>query len=487
MMNVKRYDKVGPVIFQLATRLTIAVETIGLAVFFYLATFIRYIADDFCEIALIRQGPLLSVIYENYSGGAYRSTNRFAKLFFVDLSQLLGRYDAQLLPIVMILLWILSLIWIFHEVKKILGIQLPFYVNVFMSFTLVFFTILQAPNMFQIFFWRSSSLTHFAPVVFYLLMTGFILSQACSANGKSPAAWSCLFVFIASFVIGGAGETPTVLMFAVHALMMFYFWRHPGEERRSALILGMCGLLGMFVAVCGMFLAPSNFSHGETSLLILGQTVLNSLKYTYLFIWDTFQTLPLPSLVSFLLPALLFFCLYTQPGQQTLLPAQKRQLAVTLLLALLLGYMLIMVAFIPGTFGQTYPGPRIRFSARFVMTAALIIEGGLLGAWVAQFKPALSYRNLLFPTAAFVLLIVGFYPLRGGLWLWNHIESYRNWSAAWDARDRAIRQAIQNGTTDMETEPLEPIGDVGDIKLDTEAWMNRCTADYYGLESIRSR
>src|SRR5215213_7565698 len=190
-MQTPKYDlhKIGYAIFHSAVGLTLATETLGLGILFYLGTFTRYVADDFCEIALLRGGPVWSVIFEKYMGGSNRSANRFTKFLFVDLTELLGKHDVQLLPILMILLWLLGLFWIIREVKKRIDVQHSVMVDFFMASSIVLFSILQAPNLFQIYFWRSSSLTHFAPAVLYLVLSAFILRQIRSEKGNIPPLW----------------------------------------------------------------------------------------------------------------------------------------------------------------------------------------------------------------------------------------------------------------------------------------------------------
>lgn len=143
------FHTIGSVVLRAATGVTLATETLGLGILFYLATFTRYVADDFCEIALLRGGPVWSVIFEKYIGGSNRSANRFSKFFFVDLTELLGKHDVQLLPILMILLWLIGLIWIFREVRKMINLQQSAVVDFFMAVSVVFFSIVQAPNLFQ--------------------------------------------------------------------------------------------------------------------------------------------------------------------------------------------------------------------------------------------------------------------------------------------------------------------------------------------------
>jgi len=287
-------------------------------------------------------------------------------------------------------------------------------------------------------------------------------------------------------VIGGAGETPTFFMVVIHAILLFYFWRRQSLERRPGLILTAAAFAGTFLALCALFFAPANFAHGKTSLIALPIAVLESLKFSFQFMWDTLLILPIPTLVSIILPGLLFFCLSINPGEQPLLPTQKRQVAVTLILLPLLSYVLIAVSFTPSAYAQSYPIERARFIGRFIMTAALMFEGALLGVWFAQVKPFLSYRRLIFPIAGFFLLLVAFYPLRSALWLWNNVGSYREWSAVWDERDVMIKSKVQAGEQDLVVPWFPNTYGIKDIDGSTKHWVNRCISDYYGINSIRS-
>ncbi len=487
-MEKKKYDlhKIGSAVFRAAGAVTVATEALGLGAFFYLATFTRYMADDFCEIVTLRRGSALSVAYQIYMFGNYRSSNRFSKLLLVSWSALLGRHDVQLLPIVMIILWLLGLTWIIYEVRKMIDLQQPVVVDLFIAISLVFFSILQAPNLLQTFFWRSSSIVHFLPLVLFSLLTGFILFQIRSARGNSPALWVSVAVFLVAFVVGGSGETPTILMVAVYALLLLFFWQRQGLERRPGLILFGSAFVGTFLALCALFLAPSNISRGKTSLLVLPLAIAKSLKFAFDFIWDTLLILPIPTLVVVILSGLLFFCLYIKPNQQALLPAQKKRVAMALVLVPLLSYLFIAVSFMPSAYAQSYPIERARFIGRFLMTAALFFEGALLGVWFAQLKTFLSYRHILFPVAGFFLLVVGFYPLRGGLWLWNNVESYRTWASSQDERQREIYRMAESGEQDPVVEWFPNRAGVKDIDSSAAHWMNKCVANYYGFNTIRS-
>jgi hypothetical protein len=487
-MSLQKYDlqKMGSIILRAASGLTISAEFLGLGILFYLGTFTRLLADDYCEIMMLKGGSLLSVVYQTYMLGNFRAANRFSRLIFVQGSELLGPNNIQLVPTLMIVLWLIGLLWLIYEIRKLIGVQLPFLVDLFMGVSIIFFSAIQAPNRFQTFFWRSSIMTHFAPVVFMGLLVAFIFFLMRRTNGRSPAFWWTLFVFLSSFLIGGISEPPAALLVVVHALLLVYFWRRKGSEPYPAISLIWASLFGTFLALIVMFLAPGNLLHGKTTFIILPLTVVESIKFTFEFMRDTLRTLPIPSLISLILSGQLFFALYLQPNQPGLSPIQRRNIGMALVILPLLSYLLIAVTFAPSAYGQAYPVERARFIGRFLMTAALMLEGALLGVWFAQLEFISSYRRIFFPMTAVLLLVFGLYPLRGGLSLWKDVDEYRAWATEWDAREQLIHDMAESGVQDPVVEWFPNRYGVKDIDGSTEHWMNKCVSDYYGFNTIRS-
>jgi hypothetical protein len=58
------------------------------------------------------------------------------------------------------------------------------------------------------------------------------------------------------------------------------------------------------------------------------------------------------------------------------------------------------------------------------------------------------------------------------------------YASMWDQRDALIRDAVENGTTDLEVMRLPRIANLGDVSRDKDRWINRCIARAYGLETI---
>jgi hypothetical protein len=200
-----------------------AAELFALGALSYLSTHYRYMADDYCESVLIRNEPVLTAVFHRYVDGDFRASNRYSNLLFVGLSEVLGKNSVQILPTLMILAWLVGMTWSLNQFLKLTGIRLPGLVVYWAAVSVVFFSAWQAPNRFQIFFWRSGMATHFAPIVFISLFSGFVLYQIYSAN--KPPLWISFAVFLASFMIGGFSEPPAVFMVVLIILSMVAVWR----------------------------------------------------------------------------------------------------------------------------------------------------------------------------------------------------------------------------------------------------------------------
>jgi hypothetical protein len=204
--------------------------------------------------------------------------------------------------------------------------------------------------------------------------------------------------------------------------------------------------------------------------------------YPSLFVTGTLRTLPTPTLLSMVVPAVLFYVKYAYPFQ-SLSKDTRNRLVLLMLIVLLLAYLLIAASFAPSVYGQSYPVPRARFAARVIMTTALMIDGALIGVLMAQAKvssvqPA-SARNF----AILALAILALYPLRTAWRTFKEVPVYRQSAIAWDAREVEILAMKARGEKDLVVPflPEVPIQDLGDH---TGYRLNRCAAALYGVNSI---
>ncbi|HSM71766.1 MAG TPA: DUF6056 family protein [Anaerolineales bacterium] len=473
------------IVFNSLIGLFIVAELFALGALSYLGTFSRYISDDYCEAIIIRGESVLSGFLNIYLEGEFRGTNRFTKFLFLSLAEKIGSINIQLLPALLILIWLVGLVWSVNQIRKLAGIRLPFIFDLFIAGSVIFFTVWQAPNRFQIFLWRSGMATHFAPLVFMPLFAGLVLFKINS--GKKPSLLISLLVFVAAFFVCGFSEPPAAVMIVVIILLLPVVWQWDDDaKRRSALNLFSYSLAGALLALIAMFFAPGNLSYGTASLAKLFVALGQTFRYTFNFLDDTFRTLPLSSLISFLIPFLVGFALIIKSEDRHLDSDYKRRLWLLLILVPLIQALLIAASFAPSAYGQSYPAERAQILGRFIMTAALMFEGSLLGVLAALYGKSLFRRQVLYSLSVLTLLILAFYPLRAGLILLTEVPVYSEWTSRWDVREAEIYEAIEAGEQDLVVSLLPSRDGVKEIDALTRHWVNGCAAEYYGINTIRS-
>ena len=229
-------------------------------------------------------------------------------------------------------------------------------------------------------------------------------------------------------------------------------------------------------------LAPANSLRMQTPPPPVLELVWMIVYYPSYFISGTLRTLPTPTLISLTVPALLFYVKYAHPVQAPSREARNR-LGLLMIVVLALTYLFIAASFAPSVYGQSYPVPRAQFAARFLMTAALMTEGALIGVLLAQVRIRLLQPAALRNFAMIVFVILALYPLRTFWRTLEEIPIYRQSAAVFDSRESEILALKAQGQQDLVVRFLSevPIQDLGDHK---GYRLNRCAAALYGVNSI---
>jgi hypothetical protein len=287
--------------------------------------------------------------------------------------------------------------------------------------------------------------------------------------------------FLAAFIIGGFSEPPVALVITILVLAIATVWWFGDPHfRRSNFSILFTALAGSFIALIVLALAPANSIRLETAPPGFLELIFRTLQYPSFFIGDTFQSFPLPTFVSVVLPAALFVgC--NSPSKIT-----YKQIVLVMIVVLFLAYLFIAASFAPSVYGQSYPIPRARFAARVIWTCALLIEGALIGIWVASFRRGLFQQASWQFVLALVLMLLALYPLRTAFRNSEEFPIYQTRASAWDLRDAEIRKLKADGVQDivipfLSKEIIQDLGDHAEFRL------NRCAASIYGVQSILAK
>jgi hypothetical protein len=474
----RRFSKEKP--FESLLPIGVIAAALPLALYGYLGTFSRYGSDDYCISAFYLQKNLVNAMIQRYM----TSTSRYTNIIFTGLAdKLFGWYNVAILPALMLTLFALGLYLLIKEIEEMLQLGWSRWLVLFLSLLVVYFSVAQAPNLYETLYWRAGMTSHFAPLAFIPFFGTFLLKQIRKAHEGSPSLWVQVACFMIPLVIGGLSEPPTAFMITVLGLATFAaWWWSDARYRRSVLMLLVWSLLGALTALIIMAVAPANALRTQTATPGLMELLSRIIYYPLYFIIDTVRTYPIPTLASVIVPALLFYVKYAYESQNLSREARNR-LGILMIIVLSLTYLFIAAGFAPSAYGQSYPVPRARFIGRVLMTMALITEGALLGTFASQLRSSLSQFAFFQGPATVALIILMLYPLRTAGRLTGEIPVYRERAAAWDAREAEIKSMKAQGQTDLVVRFLskERLQDLGDHK---GFRLNRCAAALYGVDTI---
>ncbi len=480
--------------FRLALALGAFTTSVALALFAYLGTFSRYGSDDYCLSAFFLQKDLINAMIQRYM----TATSRYTNIIFIGLDdKLFGWHNVAILPGLMLILFVLGLYFFFKEIGEMLQLEWSRWMVLFLSLSVVYFSITQAPNLYETLYWRAGMTSHFAPLVFIPFFGTFLLKQIGNAQQLSPSIWVQAACFIIPLLIGGLSEPPTALMITILflATSAAWWWSDPAHlndfrrsergdirYRRSILILLLWSLVGALTALIVLVLAPANSLRLQTAPPGLFELISRIIYYPLYFIVDTLRVFPLPTLISIILPAIIFYVQYAYLSQ-SLSKETRNRLGILVVLILMLAYLFIAASFAPSAYGQSYPVPRARFAGRVLMTLALMTEGAFLGTLIAQVRINFFQSTYLRSFAIFALMILALYPLRTAWRILPEVPVYQQRAVAWDSREAEIYALKAEGVQDLivrflRNEKTQDLGDHANFRL------NRCAAALYGVNSI---
>lgn len=461
---------------------------IAVGMYAWLGSFSRYIADDYCEAIRVNSSSPFQAVIERYTSEDWpRPTVRYSNLFFVGLSELIGNKSIPITIFAIPLLWTIGLIFCIHEVRKLFRIKWHFSFDIFLGLILAFFSLLQAPNLFQTIYWRSAMMTHFGPLIFGSFFLPALIKCIRLADQISTTIFASPFLLFGAFIFAGFSEPPTTTVLTILPISICITWLlgNPEVKHRQVMLLGIT-LLGVLIGFFTMLLSPASVNATQGSQSTIIQVLIDSFFYSYLFIIDSFKTQPLPILISTLIPFLLIW-LHQQERQSELSSNQKKTTWIIIVTIPVLTWLLIAASFSPSVYGQSFPIERARFLARVLMITALMLEGGLFGFLTQriQFKPNPAIGQWIALSLLTFISVV--YPLRTAYYMAIYdLPEYRERARLWDLRDAFIKRHAAQGETDLVVPGFSGIYGIKEVDDNPSNWINICVAEFYGVNSIRA-
>jgi hypothetical protein len=481
-VEIKRFESV---FFRYLMAAAALAMLIAIGVYAYLGTFSRYLSDDYCEAVITNRSNPISAVIDRYTEGQWRAANRYSNLMFVGFGELLGENNLPIITTMMVILLPIGLSWSAYEFRRFLKVRWPLQTDCFLGSALGFFILLQAPNLFQTVYWRSSMMTHFAPFVFGSFLFAFWMRQAGRASEQKNSPLIYLLIFFFTYMIAGFSEPPVTTLVTALALIIaaVWLWASAPAKQRFLPLLAVT-FLGAFLGLSTMVLSPATRNIAQNSPGVIN-VLKDSFEFSFVFVVYAVKQFPLPGLLSVLIPALLAW-LYKQSSSSVLSSEGKRFLWIMAAATPIFMWILIAAGFSPSVYGQGYPVERMRFLACALMTATFMIEGGifglLLGNYRSGFNQALSWAALIL----FVLTGI-LYPLRAALRVYRGVvPEYQKRAELWDLRNDYILRHAGLGEMDIVVPGYSAVDNIKELDDDPTHWVNSCAADYYGVRSIRA-
>ncbi len=459
--------------------------SVPLAVYAYLGSFSRYLADDYCASTyLFTSQNIFEATWRAY----FLWANSYSRLMFSQLIEFGGVNGIRVMVGVEILIWVFLLAWMFYEIATLLRIRIALSGFVWLACMVIVLSLYQTSALYQILYWRTGLIPYSLPVLWFAGIAAFFLRYVGKPYEKSRARWAGMLFVVLVFFAGGLSETTSGMQVGMmFVAVLLVWWTKPLHQRRDALAFLIFGLITAVIAISIMAVSPGTSNRlGRimdnppiyNPIALSGDVIL----YTSQFILDVFKSYPLLVLVAVAVSCGIVILAFSTSGQDVArIPASRLRWA--LLIVPVVVFIVIGFSYAPSAFVRTFPAARARYASHFILMLGLMIEGGLLGILVAQTRSIVS-RNWVRITVAILLIGLIVHPLRAAPRVYLLHYEYQNFATKWDARHALIRQAVADGETDLVVVQLDAPGGVGEYKGNPKDWINRCVARFYGLNSI---
>ena len=474
--------------------LAVGIVTVGLALFTYayLGTFSRYYADDYCMSGLFLAAGFpkaLVILYQTWS-------NRYAGMILISLSELLGRSAIRFWTALTLAAWVPVLTWTLIQAGRLARLYFSRWLALVLAGVLVFFTVMESPQLFQTVFWRIGVVTYTLPMVFLTLLAGLILAgMNRSRTNSHRAGFGMILGLIGCFVIalfaGGFSETYVTLQTSFLGLvfLLVLLWA-PAINRRNWLLWLGVSIAGSLIALLIVIIAPGNAVRQASMPPTVGLIGLvhSSLDNAFTFMYISLRDHSFQTLLLFLLSMLLaygFVISTTNPFE-----VRPSRLVLTLLLTPIVAYLLITAVCAPSVYAESsYPEPRTLIEAVFIFVLLVSVEGFIFGISLGQMqklsKEAVPFH--LQVIVALVSIVILFYPLYDVRKIFAQVPEYRARAILWDGRDAQIRSDKALGLENIIVQEFDAVSGLQEIGSDTNFWVNGCAAQFYGVQTIQAK
>jgi uncharacterized protein DUF6056 len=468
MFSVIRYKdmlKYRLILFPLA-----AFTSVGLAVYAYLGSFTRMLADDYCSIYFANRLGLLRSIWYWYSNWSGRYT-AFA-LDWLILKFWLGPYKLHYIIPIVIFLWLgfVTIILYLYLHKK--G-EYSFLFSLALAGLFLFTVLMLAPDIPQSLFWWNGMRSYALPLL--VLTFCILVFEINKRYSKINLTTACGIGFILMIINGGMGETFVVAqtVFILFLIVCQILWL---DRSKMELYILCSAFVGSICSLIILILAPGN---------AVRQALLppppNFIKLTSIslqaygtFIQEFFLE---PAKIAGLIGAVLVTMWIGGYYQENYVSTKAQLIPVSILGGVALSF----VCFPPGVYGYSeFPPDRIMIIPVFFMMGGVFIGSFLTGSWLANRHLPL-WQKMNWSIWIFILL-VSYSAVQTSWNLYSGRRAYIDFAVKWDRVDTQILQAKANHLQAVNIPAMDNWAGLERPTDNAKYWPTACYSSYYGIQ-----
>lgn len=473
---------------RLAAYTLAALLGLALAAHAYVGLFARYMADDYCTAGTVRTAGLLITqkhFYLAWSG-------RFSFTLTISLVELLGTGVVPYLPLAALVCWLAATTWAVYELLNTSLGRRPLLFSFLIAELIVYATVADnTGGVFEALYWQTGMLTYVAPLTILTALAGLYARTLRRAELTAPRTALLLpFTFAVAFYAGGFSETSALMQIgAFAAAVAATLFLADATRRRRLLPALLSGLFGSVVALALVALAPGNNAREATLpahsnlLTVFARALTNALDHAVSE--HNYGVAFSPRWAALLLAAAIAFYISLRSEAGTGAAAPKRLRRALWVAAS--GLFVYLCCFIPASYAiSTAPPPRALVVAQLVLVCALVSLGWLAGEAAGSYfnsKRLTPQRAVVASLAALVVLLSLTFAVSARR-TFALATRARPLARLWDAHDADIRARVNAGEKALTVPVAYNIGGTDVMTPDSNWYVNKCMAAYYGADSI---
>jgi hypothetical protein len=438
----------------------------------------RYLADDYCyDAQFIKKGFWEGQI-DSYLSPMPYSSNRYSLTLFSGIMWAIGGVVTMpFFPLFCMIVWGLSIYYAIIKIGKYFSINAPKLFYLLATLTILLFTILLAPNRFQILYWRSGMLPYLLPLIFSTFIIGrFFFYLKRDKLGSLGAVELGLLAFIS------AGFSETVFAFQMGGCLILIFLmviskKRTGRNASLAIFAGLC--LGALLLI----LNPTNslrqnpFPDPPSITFV----ILNSILYAKDFFFYTVRGAWIPFIVIISLGFIIGWHFIKS------IEITRKNILKLVLLSLASLFLLLVCLMAPTLWAMSaYPEQRGLLSGVYIIVICLFEIGLLLGVFGSQVSNGRITPLVETMVSVFAILFFSLYFVRMVPSQLSMVAQYQKRASLWDTRNSEIISRIDRGEKHLIVPGIDSIAQIIELQKEPGFWVNNCAAVYYQIDSIQT-